>query len=105
MPDNDIQYRGTGFVPKFAMEVDRPSSKDEADYSTLSALKMELESYMIDLRSDFNAFDILTCPSPEDQAQQLLLEVRVNQEVYSVLSNLLAKANAAINGIDFNTKP
>jgi hypothetical protein len=103
MNNEDISYLTDGYVPKFAMESEKTSAKDEMDYSTLNAIRDELEQYMVDLRSDFNAFDLEG--DPEVSAKRLMIEVKVNKEVYRVLSTIVAKVNSVVQGADFNPKP
>ena len=105
MTSEDPSYLTDGFVPKFAMEVEKPSSKDELDYSTLFSIRDEVAQYMADLRSDFNAFELDDMRDPDLSAKKFLIDVRVNKEVYRVLSTLILKINSAVKGADFNPKP
>lgn len=97
----DIDYRaGFGRVPESMMEEQKPSGKDQADYSTLREVYTILTDYVEGLSKDFDAFTILEGHSPEAAAQDLLVQIKVKKGVREELKGLIDILKGAIDDIE-----
>lgn len=91
MFDNEeVPVRG----PVHIAVADPVSEKDENDYSTLKQVKRDIDSAVVQLYQDFNAFSLAK------DAPDLAVQVEGRQLAYQILLPLQAQIHQAVSDIN-----
>lgn len=102
MEGNDgFAYRGPAPV---AVTKSQPSITDEAQYSTLIAVRNDIAMALEDLYKDFNAFDVFKDDVTEEAKEKMLRQIAGKQEAYNILFPVLETIDSTMLQINAKYK-
>lgn len=98
---DDLPYRsGFGVIPKEFIEPDKPSFRDQSDFSTLIAVRDILEKALADLRNDFDAFSVFGSEDPDVEVRKLYLQIQAKREAYRIIFPLFEMVQGTVGKVE-----
>lgn len=80
--------------------VQKPSSVDEGEFSTLQVVRDSLANAVEELYKDFNAFDLLKTGKKTEAAYDLIVQIEAKKAAYDILTPLLETITSTMEGIN-----
>ncbi len=96
MEDISLPYRSN--VDRAMFKEDKPSTRDEGDFSTLKLVRDQIESYLYDLKHDFMVLDV-GAQDPDVVDRSLQVQIKARQEIVTLLSPLVQALNSSIANV------
>lgn len=96
---DDLPYRNS--APAHVLPtMQKPSSVDEGEFSTLLSVRNQLAEGVEGLYKDFNAFDLLKADSKQKAAYDLIVQIEAKKAAYDILAPLLESVTSSIESIN-----